>query len=106
MDTIRKYWTAGVLWTWVYCSGFTVWLAICQLQWSYGHLPISECGLYASRRFGAAAKWDKRSMRDLTGWTVVVIGATDGVGYDAAKAFAEHNAHIIVVGRNPDKTRL
>lgn len=45
-------------------------------------------------------------MRDLTGWTVVVIGATDGVGYDAAKAFAEHNAHIIVVGRNPDKTRL
>ena len=57
------------------------------------------------KKYWTAATWDKRSMRDLTGWTVVVIGATDGVGYDSAKAFAEHNAHTIVVGRNPDKTR-
>ncbi len=47
--------------------------------------------------------WDKRKMRDLTGWTTVVVGATDGVGFEAAKAFAEHNAHVIMVGRNPDK---
>lgn len=47
--------------------------------------------------------WDKRKMRDLTGWTTVVVGATDGVGFEAAKAFAEHNAHVIMVGRNPEK---
>lgn len=56
------------------------------------------------KKYWTAATWDKRSMRDLQGWTVVVIGATDGVGYDCAKAFAEHNAHTIVVGRNKEKT--
>ena len=42
-------------------------------------------------------------MRDLQGWTMVVIGATDGVGYESAKAFAEHNAHVVLVGRNEEK---
>lgn len=44
-------------------------------------------------------------MRDLQGWTIVVIGATDGVGYDSAKAFAEHNAHVVLVGRNEEKSQ-
>ncbi len=48
---------------------------------------------------------DKRSMRDLQGWTIVVIGATDGVGYESAKAFAEHNAHVVLVGRNEEKSQ-
>ena len=56
------------------------------------------------KKYWTAATWDKRSMRDLQGWTIVVIGATDGVGFDSAKSFAEHNAHTIVVGRNKEKT--
>lgn len=44
-------------------------------------------------------------MRDLQGWTIVVIGATDGVGFDSAKAFAEHNAHVVLVGRNEEKSQ-
>ncbi len=51
------------------------------------------------KKYWTAATWDKRSMRDLQGWTIVVIGATDGVGYESAKAFAEHNAHVVLVGR-------
>ena len=57
------------------------------------------------KKYWTAATWDKRSMRDLQGWTVVVIGATDGVGYDSAKAFAEHNAHVVLVGRNEEKSQ-
>lgn len=47
-----------------------------------------------------AFTWDKQSMRDLTDWTTVVVGGTDGVGYEAAKAFTEH---VVLVGRNKDK---
>jgi NAD(P)-dependent dehydrogenase (short-subunit alcohol dehydrogenase family) len=54
--------------------------------------------------FANASTWDKRSIQDLTGWTILVMGASDGVGWDAAKAFAEHNAHVIVHGRNEEKT--
>jgi len=36
---------------------------------------------------------------------MVVIGATDGVGYESAKAFAEHNAHVVLVGRNEEKSK-
>ena len=57
------------------------------------------------KKYWTAATWDKRSMRDLQGWTVVVIGATDGVGYASAKAFAEHNAHVVLVGRNEEKSQ-
>ncbi len=56
-------------------------------------------------KYWTAATWDKRSMRDLQGWTIVVIGATDGVGYESAKAFAEHNAHVVLVGRNEEKSK-
>lgn len=56
-------------------------------------------------KYWTAATWDKRSMRDLQGWTIVVIGATDGVGYESAKAFAEHNAHVVLVGRNEEKSQ-
>lgn len=55
------------------------------------------------KNYWTALTWDKRKMRDLQGWTIVVIGATDGVGYCAAKSFAEHNAHVVLVGRNEEK---
>lgn len=41
----------------------------------------------------------------LQGKTIMVTGATDGVGFEAARAFAEHGARVIVHGRNEDKAR-
>jgi NAD(P)-dependent dehydrogenase (short-subunit alcohol dehydrogenase family) len=41
----------------------------------------------------------------LQGKTIMVTGATDGVGLEAARAFAEHGARVIVHGRNEDKAR-
>jgi NAD(P)-dependent dehydrogenase (short-subunit alcohol dehydrogenase family) len=38
---------------------------------------------------------------DLTGKTIVVIGGTTGLGLSAARAFVEHGARVVVVGRNP-----
>jgi NAD(P)-dependent dehydrogenase (short-subunit alcohol dehydrogenase family) len=35
----------------------------------------------------------------------MVTGATDGVGFEAACAFAEHGARVIIHGRNEDKAR-
>lgn len=41
----------------------------------------------------------------LQGKTIMVTGATDGVGFEAARAFAEHGARVIIHGRNEDKAR-
>jgi NAD(P)-dependent dehydrogenase (short-subunit alcohol dehydrogenase family) len=47
--------------------------------------------------------WTKKELPDLEGCTILVTGATDGVGYDSALAFAEHGAHVIVHGRDQAK---
>jgi NAD(P)-dependent dehydrogenase (short-subunit alcohol dehydrogenase family) len=44
------------------------------------------------------------SDRSLTGKTCLVTGATDGVGKVTARALAEQGAHVLLVGRDPDKT--
>ena len=38
----------------------------------------------------------------LTGKAVIVTGATSGIGRAAARAFAEHGAHVLLVGRDRD----
>lgn len=40
----------------------------------------------------------------LTGRTIVVTGASDGIGRIAARTLAERGADLLVVGRSPDKT--
>jgi NAD(P)-dependent dehydrogenase (short-subunit alcohol dehydrogenase family) len=42
---------------------------------------------------------------DLTGRTLVVTGASDGIGEAAARALHRRGATVVVVGRSPDKTR-
>jgi NAD(P)-dependent dehydrogenase (short-subunit alcohol dehydrogenase family) len=42
--------------------------------------------------------------QELRGRTVVVTGASAGIGAVAARRFAERGATVAVVGRSPDKT--
>jgi NAD(P)-dependent dehydrogenase (short-subunit alcohol dehydrogenase family) len=42
---------------------------------------------------------------DLTGKVIVVIGGTSGLGLSSAKAFLGAGAHVVVVGRSPDKLK-
>ncbi|MCU1642456.1 MAG: short-chain dehydrogenase/reductase [Nocardia sp.] len=44
-------------------------------------------------------------MSDLQGRTVVVTGASSGIGAAAVARFAELGARVVVVGRSPEKTR-
>lgn len=42
--------------------------------------------------------------QDLTGKTVLITGATSGIGLEVAVVLARHGAHTTIVGRNPQKT--
>ncbi|WIA38443.1 hypothetical protein OEZ86_001767 [Tetradesmus obliquus] len=58
-----------------------------------------------AKQWYTAATWTERDIPDLEGKTIMVTGATDGVGFEAARAFAEHGARVIIHGRNEDKAR-
>lgn len=47
--------------------------------------------------------WKPLSDYDLTGRTVVVTGATSGLGRQAAQQFAALGAHVVISGRNQSK---
>ena len=57
---------------------------------------------YAARK--RLEHWRPLDDYDLTGRTIVVTGATSGLGKHAAGRFASLGAHVVVVGRNPEKT--
>ena len=48
--------------------------------------------------------WQPLDSFDMTGRTVIVTGATSGLGRHAAQRFAELGATVILSGRNQDKT--
>jgi NAD(P)-dependent dehydrogenase (short-subunit alcohol dehydrogenase family) len=46
---------------------------------------------------------EQNAVPDLIGKTILVTGATSGIGLEAAIVFAAAGAHTIIVGRNPAK---
>ena len=48
-------------------------------------------------------KWTTANIPDQTGRTVVITGASTGLGYETASALAAKNAHVVLAVRNLDK---
>lgn len=71
---------------------------------------VAEASVVGSfTRLGIAARsrlagWSGPAAGDLEGRTVVVTGATSGLGLAAARAIVAAGASLVIVGRNPDKT--
>lgn len=51
----------------------------------------------------ANGNWDSQSIADQSGKTVIVTGATSGIGEEAARALAAKNARVILAVRNVEK---
>ncbi|HEX3795478.1 MAG TPA: oxidoreductase [Acidimicrobiales bacterium] len=49
--------------------------------------------------------WDADQIGDLTGKVALITGANSGIGFETARALADHGAHVIMACRNPEKAR-
>lgn len=54
---------------------------------------------------GTEGEWDPARLPDLRGRTLVVTGATAGVGYFAAEQLAGAGARVVLAGRSPERLR-
>ena len=48
-------------------------------------------------------KWTAKDIPNLTGKIIIVTGANSGIGWEAAKVFAEKGAHVVMACRNITK---
>ena len=50
-------------------------------------------------------QWTEASIPDQTGKTVFITGANTGIGFEAARALAEHGARVLIGCRNAEKAQ-